>query len=451
MKQFLLTLITLTFTLGINAATFTTINDGDWNDINTWEGSKIPSIDSWPGDIIIINHNVKSDKPLEFFQRAGFTISDGGTLTVNGAVIAKGNGKFIIQEGGELNVSSFIYDSFGGSFTVLGNLNVDYVEKETPDNYGLMKIQGIGQMNFQGKVNALNLEITNGGFLKTTNAYIKLEENLTIDGGTIIKFNYSKVNIGMDFIKISGPSIDINYSDFVISGSVDSNGDVSLNLNQTNIQIGFRLNLQDDSKVAVDGESQIDAMSVILGGKSEIFGKGTGGWLMCNSGTIKDDAKIQCVSGECFYNAENYNNMPNTLDLTGFTNEQTNEELEAQGINLAKNTTNITGKLIGSKKATYPSKKPGIKSLPKTTSTSLEINVYPNPVIDQINVEGLDRLNNTKIILMNQLGQVVISNEVTENTNASIKVNQNLEYGIYSLVIQNGPNQVTKSIVVKGM
>ena len=75
-----------------------------------------------------------------------------------------------------------------------------------------------------------------------------------------------------------------------------------------------------------------------------------------------------------------------------------------------------------------------------------EINIYPNPVLDNLlNVEGIE--DNVHYIIINELGQIVKTFSLSENNNRKIPIND-LENGIYFVIDQNNKAVLRQKVVV---
>ncbi|TXI67684.1 MAG: T9SS type A sorting domain-containing protein [Flavobacterium sp.] len=67
----------------------------------------------------------------------------------------------------------------------------------------------------------------------------------------------------------------------------------------------------------------------------------------------------------------------------------------------------------------------------------------PNPVIDNLNIESDNQIIN--IIIYNQLGQIIFSNEINDNKRTLDL--SNLSSGIYTIFIETNARTLNKKII----
>jgi hypothetical protein len=79
------------------------------------------------------------------------------------------------------------------------------------------------------------------------------------------------------------------------------------------------------------------------------------------------------------------------------------------------------------------------------TLTDLGVNVYPNPVVDIINIE-LSNNQPTKVSLVNILGSQIIHKSITTSEKLDVT---NFSKGIYFLLIENATGKATQKIIIK--
>lgn len=112
---------------------YTTIQDGLWNSVSTWEDGNIPPCSIQGGDIVHIYHEVVSSCSPMNIRGAGkngeVIVYDGGSLEITDGNLT-GNGVLTIQEGAEIVVD--------GNVDVNGKSN--------------LKVDGV--LTFHGDVNA---------------------------------------------------------------------------------------------------------------------------------------------------------------------------------------------------------------------------------------------------------------------------------------------------------
>lgn len=80
---------------------------------------------------------------------------------------------------------------------------------------------------------------------------------------------------------------------------------------------------------------------------------------------------------------------------------------------------------------------------------SESISVYPNPVVDKLNINTNQKLNNVSIIVFNQMGQNLYTNQLT-----SMKNNDSIDFrtfpaGVYMVYIKSDEGTITKKIIKK--
>ena len=93
----------------------------------------------------------------------------------------------------------------------------------------------------------------------------------------------------------------------------------------------------------------------------------------------------------------------------------------------------------------------GIESVMGTTDVNLDdvIALYPNPVIDNLNIQTTKTLKNAQVKVFNQMGQIVYMNEFD-----SLKNKQNINLssfpsGTYMIYIKSDEGVITKKIIKK--
>ncbi len=107
------------FTTGL--ATFSTAQDGDWNDPNTWAGMVVPPTSCTAGNPIVLNHNVMVTGAG--CQAANLTVAAGKTLTISGGNLTLGcpssaggggNSNKLLTVNGTLTVTGGVLNVNGG-------------------------------------------------------------------------------------------------------------------------------------------------------------------------------------------------------------------------------------------------------------------------------------------------------------------------------------------------
>ena len=90
-------------------------------------------------------------------------------------------------------------------------------------------------------------------------------------------------------------------------------------------------------------------------------------------------------------------------------------------------------------------------NLGRLTSTEdkiaeIEIEVYPNPASDYLNIKIPDGFNEEQLTITNNIGQIVTKVKLYSKSNHKIPI-VNLKDGIYNLSIRNAEMSITKSFV----
>ncbi len=143
------------------AATYTSINDGNWGDANTWDLNAIPG----PNDSVIVKHNIEyiTNASLDF--NGTIVIDDSGDLhikvgrkiqrkdiNINGNITVKSNSKIKLSADGDIKLNSLDLSIENGSQFILSeatmssgsisfdNVNVIIKDNATLENTASVKI-----------------------------------------------------------------------------------------------------------------------------------------------------------------------------------------------------------------------------------------------------------------------------------------------------------------------
>lgn len=93
----------------------------------------------------------------------------------------------------------------------------------------------------------------------------------------------------------------------------------------------------------------------------------------------------------------------------------------------------------------------GVDAKLATNEVNLDksVSIYPNPIVDKLNLKISDKLTNTNIKIFNTMGQVVYQNDFKSLTNSqSIDFKSN-PAGIYMVYIKSDEGTITKKVIKK--
>jgi len=92
----------------------------------------------------------------------------------------------------------------------------------------------------------------------------------------------------------------------------------------------------------------------------------------------------------------------------------------------------------------------GVDAPMATDEVSLQdkIAVYPNPVVDMINIKSDGKLKNAQVKIFNSVGQTVYQNELNSSNTQSIDFKSN-PAGVYMVYIKSDEGTITKKIIKK--
>ncbi|MEQ8323083.1 MAG: T9SS type A sorting domain-containing protein, partial [Vicingaceae bacterium] len=75
------------------------------------------------------------------------------------------------------------------------------------------------------------------------------------------------------------------------------------------------------------------------------------------------------------------------------------------------------------------------------------IRIYPNPVNDQLFIEGLEK-GNTEILLFNMYGQLVMEQNIISGGNVKMNISSQAS-GIYKILITNNERNTTFTLIIE--
>lgn len=93
----------------------------------------------------------------------------------------------------------------------------------------------------------------------------------------------------------------------------------------------------------------------------------------------------------------------------------------------------------------------GVDSPLATSEVDLNsaISIYPNPVVDKINIQVSQKLNNANVRIFNPMGQVVYQNEFKSLSNTQSIDLKSAPAGIYMVYIKSDEGTISKKIIKK--
>ena len=245
------------------AATFTSIKDGNWDDPKVWDLGKVPNTTRWPGDIVIIKHEVKYNKSLNLNQGSGFHIENGGVLFVDGSLKTGGKGESTIKQGGILVAKGLQHNAWSGSFMVVGTLDLQN---------GEAKINGVAKLILNGELKARSLSIGGSGKLKGEGGTMIIKENFTVNGGSEISMTDMIIQVDGNFTRNGGPNITFTNSDVYVDGIFKGSGGGKMDLESTFLIIKEKLAMTGSFTIFVSGRGELEATIITLSGAASIPG-----------------------------------------------------------------------------------------------------------------------------------------------------------------------------------
>lgn len=181
----LIILLSIGFHAILVAATFTSIQNGAWNDPATWDQGQIPNVtnsSSWPGDNVIIQHTVTYAGNLTTAKQSSITIENGGTLDVSGQLDIgnTSNAFFTLQSGGNLSANTLRISGSSATVSLAGTVTVYDMLVATSK-----AISASGTLNISN-----NLTFTSGnGTLNLNGAVVTVGNNTSLGGSSKITFD----------------------------------------------------------------------------------------------------------------------------------------------------------------------------------------------------------------------------------------------------------------------
>ena len=490
-----LTIFTLLFFFftAVNAATHSTIKSGDWDDARIWSNGVVPSISSWPGEAVVINHKVEVDGDLKFSQGASMTVNDNASLEIDGQLKMSGSGTFLINASGVIECESVKHTGWDGSFTVKGDLIVEEG----------IEITGVAEFYTEGNVYAESLAVKGSGYFESNGGTINIEEDLEIKGGTNFKVTKTDFVIEGSFKRTGGPNIIFTGGTMSVGEDFIGSGGGSICFDGTMVKVEEQTTLSGSVIIYIGGRGTFDTKEVKMNGAAAILGKDMGGWFNCVEMELSGSAKIKCVDGQCEYDSSNGNEMPSVLDLGAssvlpvellyfeatasvdgmlnvnwataveinndfFTIELSNNGKDWKSLAEVKGAGNSDVTIdyewksdrVNAVGTVYLRLKQtdfdGTFSYSDIASVNLgkraaayEVNIYPNPATEYVVIEGITADETPQIFLVNLQGQQINISQTDEGTSTRLNIPTQLPAGTYGLVIQSGDQVQTERIVIQ--
>lgn len=499
MKNLLTLIISSFIFLNVTLAdTFKTVKDGDWNSKSTWENNKVPSVSKWPGDDVIIAHDVTYNGNLSIQQGANLTVQKGGMLIVTGKFKTGGKGKIVIQSGGILKCPDFQHNAWSGSFIVDGTLIC------TPGKSGKgdIKVNGVAKIEINGELEASSFTVGGSGKVSGFGGTMVIDNDLKINGGSGFKLSDMVILVDGNFIRSGGPDVTITNSDVTVKNSLKGTGGGIMYQENTYFNVGKEMELAGSFTIKVSGRGELFAKDIKLRGAAAIKGREDGGWLSCISVDLTPGTEVRCVDNIRVYNSNNFQEMANPLDL-GFGAQNLPIELSYFRSTLLENkilhtwetaselnndfftieystdgntwetltTTEGAGTTTNAQYYEFEDTKTyfgnviyfrlqqtdfdgstsysSVNVIELTTTKQVDINVYPNPVVNHLTVSGLPQKEIENVRLINLNGQNSNISYQYDGYELNATLENNLPSGIYNLVVQYEEQTVTKQIIVK--
>jgi|GEM_PF-1329005 len=484
------------FFTAANATTHTTIKSGDWDDATIWSTGAVPNISAWPGDVVIINHKVEAGSDLSFKQGASMTVNSNASLEIDGELQLQGSGVFIIASNGIIDCGKVQHSGYAGSLSVNGTLISDDV----------ITIAGVAEFFTDGTIYASKIEIKNSGNFESKGGMIEIEGAWEISGGTVIKISNTEVVVEDKFQRTGGPSIEFTGGSLTVGDDFLGSGGGSICFDGTEVDVENDTKLSGSVMVSVGGRGYFTTNKAELKGTASIQGKDLGGWFNCNEIQFQGSAKVSCVDGNCNYNRNNADDMPNQVDLGTGNNTVLPVELlyfeaqvEADGMLIVGWATaveinndfftiemSLNGKDWKAMDTVKGAGNSDVELAYEWTAANVEargtvyyrlkqtdfdgtftyssiqsvkfaeiekaqyaVNVYPNPATEYVLIEGLETDAAPQVSLINLQGQTINISSTDEGRTTRINIPAHLPAGTYGLVIQNSGQIQTQQLVIQ--
>lgn len=93
----------------------------------------------------------------------------------------------------------------------------------------------------------------------------------------------------------------------------------------------------------------------------------------------------------------------------------------------------------------------GIDAPMGTSDLNLEdaVSIYPNPVVEQLNIKLGQKLTNANVKVFNQMGQIAFEKDFNELKNTESIDLKSIPAGVYMVYIKSDQGALTKKVVKK--
>ena len=293
MKHFTLLsgILFLLQTATLFATTYTSVQDGDWNDPSTWSPAGVPNTSSWPGDHVNIAHDITVTQDLTFTQGAGFNIlSEGHLNSSKNITINYTTGTYNIASGGTLTFDELTHNASGITIYAEGSI---FGTKMTLNSH----------FQSSGKITLSDILIKASSNVVLSNSDLNLSGDLQVIEGGSLTASATPIYIAGNFYRSGGGALSISDSSVDIIGYMDLGTSNQLPFDGVLMNIGSYLKVSGGATMQIDGNSNVTVTGNInLLGSGSIHGINDGGILAFGSISITGGGScVQCVSGSCDY------------------------------------------------------------------------------------------------------------------------------------------------------
>ena len=477
------------------ATTYTSVQDGEWNDPNTWSPAGVPDVETWPGDEVIILHTVTVDEKLKFKHGAGFTVKSSGHLNSDEDItIHHGTGNYKVEAGGIITCDKFEHKASGITVYIDGSLYS-----------GQFKLKS--NLTSKGQLAVEKLEITGSGYMNTNGGNITVTDKVKLSGSGSLIMTNTPTAIGDKFERSGGGSFSLTGSNFTVnedmdlgnSGTVPFSGVTVMVGEDMEIRGGATLTIDNDAIVSVDGEIE-------LNGSGSIQGINNGGTLIFSEFSINGGgSSVQCVGGNNDYGTGSAPASPFDLEtcssaslvpveLMYFTaiekeegvelrwataTEKDNDYFQIEQSTDGKNwnfVTEVSGQGDSDKETYYAFTDytnydtnlvyfrlsqvdfDGTTTNFEVVAVNLklyteevnqtEVTIFPNPTTEYFNIATNNRETTPEITMVNVIGQQVPLAIFEKGNGYRVNIPSNLIAGTYFVQIKIGNEIITETVIV---
>ena len=307
MKKFTLSLILSAFALfSLQATVYTSVNDGNWSSPNNWSPVGIPDVSNWPGDQVIIAHNITSNSNITLNHQSILTIQSGASLSSNRKLTLSSSfsGVFTLQHGGSISCKEFKQSSPNATIVINGSLSCTTK----------LVLSGAATANFDNAtIETKDFIINQSANTLINNSILTITDDLELSGSSVSTFNATEVIIGDEFELEGSAKSFFTDGSIQITEKLEAGGSTTISLMSTTLNVGDETTLSGSSKLTVNGDATIDLGDLTIEGSASIRGENTGGILAFNSIDISGSGAVFCSSNNCNFGAGSM--PPSPLDL----------------------------------------------------------------------------------------------------------------------------------------